>query len=149
MWKGRQWNQNTLRRDTGRSETKTFIYSLLLVIWQFYFEQKSWDTLFMESHISTEFQKIVRAFPRTVTIFNPRQWCIVIQHTQAAAHTDPVFPPSAVTSDISRTSHVTHVLISYCRRPWHGMMSQVSPDLLTPHSIPGSGHQPVARQARL
>ena len=35
------------------------------------------------------------------------------------------------------------------RRPWHGMMSQVSPDLLTPHSIPGSDHQPVARQGRL
>lgn len=34
-------------------------------------------------------------------------------HTEAA-HTDPVFPPSAVTCDISRTSHVTHGLISYC-----------------------------------
>ena len=43
MWKGRQWNQNTLSRDKRRNETKTFIYSPLLLIWQFYFEQKSWD----------------------------------------------------------------------------------------------------------
>ena len=48
----------------------------------------------MLCHNSPEFQKIVRAFSRTVTIFNPRQWHIVIWQTQRAAQTARMFPGS-------------------------------------------------------
>ena len=151
MWKGRQWNQNTLSRDKRRNETKTFIYSPLLLIWQFYFEQKSWDIASLRC-------LIIQQNSTKLSELFPGQWQFLILDNDvlwSSSHRRPlkqtsVFPPSAVTSDISsRTSDVSwHHLVP---GSWHRMMSQVLPRFAhhSSHSFLGSDHQPVPRQGRL
>ena len=81
-------SKHTQPRQEKKWDKNLYLFSSTLDLTILFRTKELRYCLFMVSHHSTEFHKIVRAFSWTVTIFNPRQWCIVIQHTQAAAQTE-------------------------------------------------------------
>ena len=119
-------------QDARRNETKTFIYSPLFWIWQFYSEQKSWD-------IALLCCVIIHQNSRKLSELFPGQWQFLIPDNDilwSGKHRGPLKQPACsqdpiVPCDISPLWHMSRSVISYCPGPWHQMMvpglPQISP----------------------
>ena len=111
-------------QDTRRNETKTFIYSPLFWIWQFYSEQKSWDIAFLCC-------VIIHQNSRKLSELFPGQWQFLIPDNDilwSGKHRGPLKQP-ACSQDPSMWHQppVTHVRVSYCPGPHIRWWSPVSP----------------------
>ena len=143
-------SKHTQPRQEKKWDKNLYLFSFALDLTILFRTKELRYCLFMVSHHSTEFHKIVRAFSWTVTIFNPRQWCIVIQLTQAAAQTDPSVPtisghkwhqqdircvltsscPRILTwDDIPGPPQICSLLFSFLPRQWPPASAQTGPSV--------------------